>query len=735
MYKGAFCFFLIISFLLTGINTNAQVARKKVGLVLGGGGAKGAAEVGVLKVLEEAGIPIDYIAGTSIGAIVGGLYSVGYDAADLDSLYRNQDWMFLLGDKVKRQAKTFLSKEEKEKYLIHIPLSKERKVSLPTGYLVGQNIVNFLSNLTVGYHQVEDFSTLPIPFRCVTVDLIEGKEVVLSSGSLPLAMRASMSIPGVFAPVEWNGKMLVDGGALNNLPVDVVRSMGADVVICVDLSTGWRKKEELKSVSDIADQLINIMGLNKYKQNKDDADIYINPPLKGYNAASFQRESIDSMMTIGEEAAREHWDELLALRKSIYVNETDTFIHPVRNKEPYEADSCQIRYIKIEGIDGKEKEWIKKRIALKENSNIKFDDIDYTIAKLQGLDIFSRVEYRLINSNPYDLVFLLEPKEHRRINIGARFDTEDLASIIANISNNQQISTRHHYSFTGRISHNPYVELEYVYGHLFGAKIGFDYLLGYHDFDLYLDKKDMDAMELISHSLSSFYTRDIGSFRLKAGVRFEYFDYHSDLYKRDGSLSSQSSKCFFDYFANFTMDSYDRRYYPTRGSRVNIMGTLHTDNGAGFDGDTPFGEVSFHAETALKLSNRLYLLPIVKGRLLFGSNIPAIFQNYVGGMYGANYLPWQIALESVQDISLLDNNVVFAKLALRYRFKDKIYLTAFGEYGKEAHDIPDILAGRDIWGCGLRLSYDFIVGPIGLQVNYSNLSKNAGIYINAGFSF
>ena len=166
--------------------------RKKVGLVLGGGGAKGAAEVGVLKVLEEAGIPIDYIAGTSIGAIVGGLYAIGYDAADIDSLYRNQDWLFLLSDQVKRESETFLSKEEREKYIVHIPLSKERKVLLPTGYVKGQNIFNLFSKLTVGYHQVDDFSNLPIPYRCVAVDLVDGKEEVLSSGSLPLAMRASM---------------------------------------------------------------------------------------------------------------------------------------------------------------------------------------------------------------------------------------------------------------------------------------------------------------------------------------------------------------------------------------------------------------------------------------------------------------------------------------------------------------------------------------------------------------
>lgn len=730
---------LYLLFILCCLSANtslqARQPRKKVGLVLGGGGAKGATEVGVLKVLEEAGIPIDYIAGTSIGAIVGGLYAIGYDAADLDSLYRNQDWLFLLSDQVRRESKTFLSKEEKEKYLIHVPLSKEKKVALPTGYVTGQNIVNLFSKLTVGYHQVDDFSTLPIPFRCVTVDLVEGQEVVLSSGSLPMAMRASMSIPGVFAPVEWDGMMLVDGGALNNLPVDVVREMGADIVICVDLSTGWKKKEELKSASAVFDQLVGIMGQIKYRKNKTEADIYINPPLKGYTAASFQPEAIDTMLVRGELAARSQWKELQALRQYIYADEGDSVMQSAGPQKPSYTDAYQIGRIEIEGIDGEEKEWIRKKIVLQEQSSIRPEEIDRTLAMLQGLDIFSRVEYRLTNAAPYDLIFLLEPKGYRRINIGARFDTEDLASIIANISNNQQLSTRHHYALTGRISRNPYLETEYAYGHLFGAKIGFSYRLAYHDFDLYAGKHKLDGMELLSHSLAGYYTRDIGNFRLKAGARFEYYDYHSDMFKLDGSRLSPSSDHFLNYFASFTMDTYDRRYYPTHGSRIEIQGTVHTDNGIQYDDDIPFGAVAIHAETALRLNRRFYLLPSFKGRLLFGNSIPAIYQNCAGGFADANYLPWQMAWETAQHTHLLERNVMTGRLAFRYRVKGKFYLTVLGEYGKEAHKTSHLFSDDDLWGGALRASYDFVLGPISVQTNYSNLGKNVGIYINAGFNF
>ena len=377
--------------LLGNVNVQARPVRKKVGLVLGGGGAKGAAEVGVLKVLEEADIPIDYIVGTSIGGIVGGLYSIGYDAADIDSLFRNQNWLFLLSDQAKRESESFLSKDEKERYMIHLPLSRERKVSLPTGYLKGQNILNLFSKLTVGYHHVDDFSTLPIPYRCVAVDLVDGKEVVLSSGSLPMAMRATMSIPGVFAPVEWNGMMLVDGGALNNLPVDVVRDMGADVVICVDLSTGWKKKEDLKSASSVVDQLIGIMGQTKYRKNKVDADIYINPQLKGYTPASFQPEAIDSMVERGKQAARRQWGELMALRDSIYGCGSDTVSKRFMPHEPLHTEAYPIANIRIEGIDGDEKQWVRKKIVLQEHSRVNTDDIDRTLAMLQGLNIFSQI--------------------------------------------------------------------------------------------------------------------------------------------------------------------------------------------------------------------------------------------------------------------------------------------------------------------------------------------------------
>lgn len=242
-------------------------------------------------------------------------------------------------------------------------------------------------------------------------------------------------------------------------------------------------------------------------------------------------------------------------------------------------------------------------------------------------------------------------------------------------------------------------------------------------------------MEFLSHSLSAYYSHDINNFRLKSGVQFTLYDYRSDIYLPDSQRQSPSSDHFLNYFAELTLDTYDRKYYPTHGGQVQIRGTLHTDDGIRYDGNSPFGSIDFHAETACRLSPRLYLLPAVQGRMLSGRQVPAIYQNCIGGMFGATYLPWQQPWESVQHTHLVERNFIGTKLALRHRIKNKFYLTALGEYGKESHHIQDIVDGGNLWGYALRFSYDFILGPINFQANYSNLDKNVGIYINAGFCF
>lgn len=326
-----FCLLALVSVNAQKKNNKTNVKRLKVGLVLGGGGAKGAAEVGVLKYIEKSGIPIDYIAGTSIGSIVGALYSVGYRADDLDSLFHSQEWISLLSDRDESLRGQILTTRDSVTYLFGFPVKRPKNKNpnhiKTIGLSRGDKLVSLFSSMLNQPDSI-NFDKLPIPFRCVAVDIRSFQEVVMSSGNLPKAMRASMAIPGVFKPVETDKMLLVDGGLLNNLPVDVVRDMGADVVIAIDLTQNKHEDKKVKKTAeDLADDngLMKVLGwlsgrpdLNKYHDNNADVDVYINPNLKGFSAADFKLNKIEKMILQGEKAGKDSYKQIKALNKKIY---------------------------------------------------------------------------------------------------------------------------------------------------------------------------------------------------------------------------------------------------------------------------------------------------------------------------------------------------------------------------------------------------------------------------------
>lgn len=329
MNKYLLILLLVVSTNLLSMPSGAHSGKKrlKVGLVLGGGGAKGAAEVGVLKVIEKSGIPIDYIAGTSIGSIIGGLYAVGYRSAQLDSMFRSQEWITLLSDRNADNKDKPITRKNGVTYLFGFPLSNKNnsEIAHAFGAVRGDNVIELLDSMTHRMDSV-DFDKLPIPFRCVASDMKHQREVVFSKGRLPIAMRASMSIPGAFKPVRIDSTNLYDGGMLNNLPVDVVREMGADVVIAIDLTQNKRKTKdfslkETTGIGGILNWVVSRPDLIKYNTNRYNADVYINPDLEGYGAGSFNPEKISKMIEIGEKAGNKAFHSLKMLKKKIYHTE------------------------------------------------------------------------------------------------------------------------------------------------------------------------------------------------------------------------------------------------------------------------------------------------------------------------------------------------------------------------------------------------------------------------------
>ena len=289
--------------------------RPRIGLVLSGGGARGTAHIGVLKVLEQMHVPIDAIAGTSMGAVVGGLYASGLSARDIEKIMTSINWQDAFRDRPPREDLDLRRKEEDETFLVKYHFGvRDGHLVVPKGLIQGQKLTETLRRLTLPVARITDFDELPTPFRAVATDLENGDSVVMGSGDLTSAMRASLSAPGVFTPVEREGRLLVDGGVADNVPVDVARTMGVDVLIVVDVGSPLLSRQELTSAPVISNQVLSILiqrNAQAQLETLDSRDILIRPALG--NASAFDFGSVARVIGVGEKAARESAAQLAAL--------------------------------------------------------------------------------------------------------------------------------------------------------------------------------------------------------------------------------------------------------------------------------------------------------------------------------------------------------------------------------------------------------------------------------------
>src|SRR5688572_12791384 len=280
--------------------------RPRIGLVLSGGGARGAAHIGVLKVLEENRVPVDAIAGTSMGAVVGGLYASGLSAKDIERVMTSVDWQDAFLDRPPRTDLNFRRKLEDQNFLVKFPLGlKGGKFRLPRGLVQGQKLTQILRGLTLPVAQIQHFDDLAIPFRAIATDIVTGERVVIDRGDLTTAMRASLSAPGVFSPVDFEGRMLVDGGLTSNLPIDVAREMGVDILIVVDCGFPLLERNKLDSVATVSNQMLAILirsNTTAQRKSLTARDVIIDPALGDFSSLDF--DSHARAMKIGEEAAR-----------------------------------------------------------------------------------------------------------------------------------------------------------------------------------------------------------------------------------------------------------------------------------------------------------------------------------------------------------------------------------------------------------------------------------------------
>ena len=753
-------------------------SRPTVALVLSGGGAKGAATVGVLKYLEQYDLPVDMVVGTSIGGLVGGMYALGYKADYLDSLFRNMDWGVALSDEVDKSYIPYSRIRYKEKYLLSFPFyykqddyknfirgdmpfaagrSRELHLgaeegedisslargnlmgSLPSGFVFGQNVNQIITSRTVGYSDSTDFFKMPIPFACVATDMASGRAKIWHEGSLNLALRSTMSIPGLFAPVRTGGMVLVDGGMRNNFPVNIARQMGADIIIGIDLSDSTPGADEIQNLGDILMSTMNLFDDDAFNLNVRNVDVHIHPNLKGYNMLSFNRTAVDTMYARGYKAAQGMKPQLDAVRHRLGKAR-------FRYNAPPAVDLGQhpviIEDIDIVGVTEKEAEYLRSKMYIKPGSIVDKKLIEQEIAAIFGKGSYDYVTYELRGKKePYRLRILCKRGPMHQIGFGARIDSQDIVSLLLNVGFNTNAMQGHSLDLTARISLNPYLDVRYSYNAPKFATFNVRATLQYSGSTTFLaGQKDYVNLAMLQSAQELFFSNmHWSSFDVKVGLRNQLTTLYNIATSSESGIdyTYRSSQVlnYPGFFADGRIETLDNGYFPTRGISAGIRGELTSDIlFAGASSATLYGIVGMDGMFPFSFG-RLSFIPQLNARLVFGNNPAAPITNVLGGDMRGRYLEQQIPFVGLNDMAIMRNHLLVGRLDARYKLFKNQYVSLMGNVAYDFSSFKTIGEGRLFTGVGLGYAYDSIAGPLKAQVHWSSVTKRVGLYLSFGYNF
>ena len=748
--------------------------RPTVALVLSGGGAKGAATVGALKYMEQYNLPIDMVVGTSIGGLLGGMYSLGYSADYLDSLIHNINWEMALSDKVDRKYIPYSRTRYKEKFLVSIPFyyrtddyqtyvagdlpfasGEDRRLhlgaddrgtsidriisdnlmgSLPSGFVYGQNVCQIISSRTVGYSDSTDFFKFPIPFACVATDIASGKAKIWHDGSVNLALRSTMSIPGLFTPVRTQGMVLTDGGMRNNFPVDIARDMGADIVIGIDLSTGDQEAEKINNLGDILWKGIDMLAGDSFERNVRSVDVRIHPDLSGYNMLSFNDVAIDTMFRRGYRAAEAAAGDLAAVRRKVG---SETLKLQAKPAVDLNRQAVAIGDIDIVGVTADEADYIRSKLAVKAGSVVTYKALEEDIARVFGEGTYDFVNYEMRGSmEPYRLRILCKRGPMHQLGLGFRIDSQDLVSVLVNVGLNTHSVRGASLDMTGRIGINPTLDLHFAYT---SPKLP---TINARAFFRWADRNNFISGASNYSIIFNQYTQELyasnmrwSNFDVQFGLRNQYFSIKQILATDvQGDYNPQSiAPDYPGLFLNARMETLDNGYFPTRGASAGIHAELVSRMFV--DGHPkPFGVLSMDGTMPVSWG-KFTLVPRGSIRYLFGDDIPIVYANVMGGDFPGRYVDHQRPFMGINKAAIRRNYMMIGRLDARYNVAGNHFVSAIFNAAYDFNQFSEFELGEHVFGAGLEYAYNSVAGPLKLDVHWSSITKKVGFYLSLGYNF
>ena len=740
---------LFIVFVIISSFTFSQEKKSddlKVGLVLSGGGAKGLAHIGALKVIEESGVRIDYIGGTSMGAIIGALYASGYSSKQLDSIFSQTDFSTLIQDHIPRRSKTFYEKQESEKYALILPF-ENFKIGLPSGLSKGQNVYNLLAKLTSHVSDVSDFSKLPIPFFCIATNVETGEEVILDHGYLPQAVTASGALPSILSPVIINDTVLIDGGVVNNYPVKEVRAKGMDKIIGIDVQDSLKSRDHLQSAFRILMQINNFTTINAMVEKRKETDIYIHPDIRDFSVVSFDggRKIIES----GEESAERFKVELAEIASKQKTVE--------REKVPFQKlDTIFIDDVAILGNEKYTRSYILGKLKLRTPAKISYADFSEGINNLSATGNFQSINYKFDGDQSKGAKLIVNVRENNSqmfLRFAAHYDDLFRTAALVNITRKRLFTNNDIASLDLIAGDNLRYNFEYYIDKGYYWSVGFN--SNYHFFETSVplsfvgvdtDEEFSLPINSISINYSDFTNQLYFETLLRNSVNFgiggehKYLRYLSETIGTDANNLPRTvfeSTNYYSAYGFLKYDSYDNIFFPTKG--FYFSGDFHWylfAHGRNEDFE-PFSIAKAKLGYAFSPFQNLSINISGEGGFKLGGNESTPLDFALGG-YGFKEMNNIIPFLGYDPVSLRGNTYLKGTLAFDY----KIFRNSHIGLGANIANIGNDLFESGEWidridhtaffvGYGLET----ILGPMELKYSYSPERGQSEWYVALGYRF
>jgi NTE family protein len=722
-----------------GLHLVAQEQKRpKVGLVLSGGGAKGFAHIGVLKVLEDAGVKVDYIGGTSMGAIVGGLYATGYNAAQLDSIFKDTNFDELLSDYIPRASKNFYEKQNDERYALVLPFDKFR-IGIPDALSKGLYNFNLLSKLTRGVRYVRDFNELPIPFLCIGSNIETGKQVILDKGNLAQAMTISAAFPSLFSPIELNGELLIDGGVTNNYPIDEIKALGADIIIGVDVQNDLLDKKALNDATRILVQITNLHSIEKMKMNVLKTDIYIKPDIRDFGVISFNLG--DQIVKKGEEAAFAVYEKLRAL-----VGDEGEYKKPPLNLK---MEKLKIQNIICNELDNYTKEYITGKLRFKAGAEITYKQLEKGVNNIDGTHNFSSIDYYLTANmdGSDDLHLILKEQPIKSfLKFGLHYDELFKSAVLINVTQKKRFFKNDIASLDLVLGDNVRYNFDYYIENGYNFNVGFKSQYNQFNRNVTNTQGSLDYVFLGMNTANAdfkditnqiyFQSLFLQRFLLGGGLELKYLKINSETLANVNPVIDNSN--YLSAFGYLKVDNLDDKHFPKKGWYFSgdistyLLSSDYTNTFNPFTimkGDFG-GAVTICSDFTLTIKNEA-------GFTVGDKSVP--FLNFVLGGYGFNLVNNFRPFYGYDFLSLGANSYIKSTANLDYEFYKNNHFNFAANYAnlgdKIFKNIDDWVSLPKYSGYAVGYGLETIIGPIEIKHSWSPDNTKGFSWISIGFLF